>query len=144
MFNKSKVWAISLLLAAFAAGVAVGGGASAVLADHQGDRSAGSRHPETSFLEHLDRDLHLTPVQHDSVAAILKRYDEPMRQLWQAQRRGFDSLRVQVRADISRVLNDQQQVQFNRMNQHMDSLRAVREHAGPPRNREHGGVKRDR
>ncbi len=144
MFNKSKLWAISLLLASFAAGVAVGGGASAVLANHQGGRGSGSRHPETSFLEHLDRDLHLTLAQHDSVAAILRRYDEPMRQLWRAQRRGFDSLRVRVRADISQVLNDQQRAQFGRMNQRMDSSRAVREHAGPSRNREHRGATRDR
>jgi Spy/CpxP family protein refolding chaperone len=135
VFNKSKLWAISLLLASFAAGVAVGGVASAALADHQSGRSTGARHPETSFLEHLDRDLHLTPVQHDSVAAILKRYDEPMRQLWRAERRGFDSLRVQVRGDISRMLNDQQRAQFDRMNQRMDSLRAVREHGGQSRDR---------
>jgi Spy/CpxP family protein refolding chaperone len=136
VFNKSKLWAFTLLLAAFAAGVAVGGVASAVLAGRQGPRGpGGGRHPEVSFLEHLDRDLHLTPVQHDSVAAILKRYDEPMRQLWRAERRGFDSLRVQVRGDISRVLNDQQRVQFDRMNQRMDSLRAVREHGGASRDR---------
>ena len=135
MFNKSKLWAISLLVASFAAGVAVGGVASAALADRQGRRSAGGRHAETSFLGHLDRDLHLTPVQHDSVAAILKRYDEPMRQLWRAERRGFDSLRVQVRGDISRVLDDGQRVQFDRMNQRMDSLRAVREHGGASRDR---------
>ena len=144
MFNKSKLWAFSLLLASFAAGVAVGGVASAVLADHGGDRASGSRHPETSFLDHLDRDLRLTPVQHDSVAAILKRYDEPMRQLWRTERRGFDSLRVRVRTDISRVLDDSQRVRFDLMNQRMDSLRAAREHAEPSRNREHGGARRDR
>jgi len=135
VFNKSKLWAISLLLASFAAGVAVGGVASAALADHQRNRGSGGRHAETSFLGHLDRDLRLTPVQHDSVAAILKRYDEPMRQLWRAERRGFDSLRVQVRGDISRVLDDGQRVQFDRMNQRMDSLRAVREHGGASRDR---------
>jgi hypothetical protein len=135
VFNKSKLWAISLLLAAFAAGVAVGGVASAALADHQGGRSGGGRHAETSFLGHLDRDLHLTPVQHDSVAVILKRYDEPMRQLWRTERRGFDSLRVQVRGDISRVLDDGQRVQFDRLNQRMDSLRASREHGGTTRDR---------
>lgn len=135
MFNKSKLWAISLLLASFAAGVAVGGVASSVLTDHRADRGSGSRHAETSFLQHLDRDLQLTPAQHDSVATILKRYDEPMRQLWRTERRGFDSLRVQVRGDISRVLSDQQRVQFDRINQRMDSLRAVREHGGAPRDR---------
>ena len=135
MFNKSKLWAISLLVASFAAGVAVGGVASAALADHQGGRGSGGRHVETSFLEHLDRDLHLTPVQHDSVAVILKRYDEPMRQLWRTERRGFDSLRVQVRGDISRLLDDGQRIQFDQMNQRMDSLRAVREHGGASRDR---------
>jgi hypothetical protein len=135
VFNKSKLWAIGLLVASFAAGVAVGGVASTALGDHQGGRSSGGRHPEASFLERLDHDLTLTPVQHDSVAGILKRYDEPMRQLWRAERRGFDSLRVQVRGDISRVLNDQQRVIFDRMNQRMDSLRAVREHGGQSRDR---------
>jgi hypothetical protein len=133
VFNKSKLWAISLLVAAFAAGVAVGGVASSALVGRPPARDRSGRHAETSYLSRLSRDLQLSAPQHDSVAAILKRYDEPMRALWQAQRRGFDSLRVQVRSDIGRVLNEKQRTQFDRMNQRMDSLRAVREHGGTGR-----------
>jgi len=139
MFDQSKRWAIGLLVAAFAAGVAVGGAASATFGERDRDRDRLPRQSrsreEVSYLDRLDRDLQLRPAQRDSVAAILKRYDEPMRELWRQGRRQLDSMRLQVRSDIASVLDQRQRESFRLMNQRMDSLRTVRERGGPSRGR---------
>ncbi len=132
MFDKSKLWAIGLLVAAFAAGVAAGV-ASSAWGDRHHDNRRGRPRQEVSYLDRLDRDLKLTPVQRDSVAAILKRYDEPMRELWRRGRQQLDSMRLRVRTEIGTVLDHDQMEQFQVMNQRMDSLRTVRERGAPPR-----------
>lgn len=147
MFDKSKLWATGLLLASFAAGVAVGGVASATFGmgrswtavfgerPRDGDRDPrrGRSREEVSYLDRLDHDLTLRPAQRDSVAAILKHYDEPMRELWRRGRQQLDSMRLQVRSDIAAVLDEQQREQFRLMNQRVDSLRAMRERGGASR-----------
>ncbi len=137
MFDKSKLWAIGLLVAAFAAGVAVGV-ASTAWGERDRDHGRGRPRQEVSYLDRLDRNLKLTPVQRDSVAAILKRYDEPMREMWEtpamrSARQRLDSMRLRVRAEIGTVLDQDQRQQFQVMNQRMDSLRAVRERGGASR-----------
>lgn len=148
MFDKSKLWATGLLLAAFVAGAAVGstanavfgiGGPAVALFGERGRGGDGERRdrprPETSFLDRLDRELKLSPAQRDSVAGILKRYDEPMRELWRRGRQQLDSMRLQVRSDITAVLDERQREQFQVINQRMDSLRAERERGGASRER---------
>lgn|SRR5574341_1633575 len=139
MFDKSKLWAVGLLFAAFAAGVAVGGTASTMFGERDHDRNREPRPPrsrqETSYLDRLDRDLTLRPGQRDSVAAILKRYDEPMREIWRRERHQVDSMRLQVRTEIAALLDQRQREQFRLMNQRVDSLRTVRERGGASRGR---------
>lgn len=147
MFDRSKLWAIGLLLAAFAAGVALGAVATARFGagsgwttaardrDREREPSRGRSRQETSFLDRLDRHLQLSPAQRDSVAAILKRYDGPMRELWWRERHQLDSMRLQVRADVAALLDEQQREQFRLMNQRTDSLRAARERGGASRDR---------
>ncbi|MBI2401647.1 MAG: hypothetical protein HYW52_10015 [Gemmatimonadetes bacterium] len=139
MFDRSKLWAIGLLFAAFATGVGVGGAATAVFGERgrDGDRESRRGRPrqEVSYLDRLDRDLELTPKQRDSVAAILKRYDEPMRELWRRERHQVDSMRLQVRSQIAGLLDERQREQFQLMNQRVDSLRTVRERGGASRGR---------
>jgi hypothetical protein len=137
MFDKSKLWAVGLLLAAFAAGIAVGGAASATLGDRDRGRDARRNRPreEISYLDRLTRDLTLNPAQRDSVAAVLKRYDEPMRELWRRERQQVDSMRMEVRGQIAALLDPHQKEQYRLMNQRVDSLRAVRERGGAPRGR---------
>jgi Spy/CpxP family protein refolding chaperone len=132
MFDRSKLWATGLLVAAFAAGVAAGVASSAWGGPHRGDRR-GPPGQEASFLDRLDRDLKLSPAQRDSVSAILKRYDEPMRELWRRGRQQLDSMRLRVRTEIGTVLSPEQQARYQIMNQRMDSLRAVRERGGASR-----------
>lgn len=135
MFDRSKVWAIGLLVAAFAAGVAVGGVASAAFGERRGEHNRSQRREAVSFLDRLDRELQLRPTQRDSVDAILKRYDDPMRQIGMYARQRFDSMRLQVRGEIEKVLDERQRGQYQVMNQHMDSIRAVRERGGSSRDR---------
>jgi Spy/CpxP family protein refolding chaperone len=132
MFDRSKLWATGLLVAAFAAGVAAGVASNAWGGHRQGD-GRGRQRQATSYLDRLNRDLQLTPVQRDSVGAILKRYDEPMRELWRRGRQQLDSMRLRVRTEIGAVLNTEQRDRFQIMNQRMDSLRAVRERGGASR-----------
>jgi len=126
MFDKSKLWATGLLVAAFAAGVAAGVASTAWGDRHRDDRRGRPRE-QVSYLDRLARELQLSPPQRDSVSAILKRYDEPMRELWQRGRQQVDSMRLRVRTEIGTVLNPEQQARYHIMNQRMDSLRAVRE-----------------
>ena len=142
-----KLWATGLLLAAFAAGIGVGsvGGAALGLGrswradggERHGDRdrSPGRSRQETSYLDRLERELTLRPEQRDSVKAILKRYDEPMREIWRRERQQVDSMRAQVRTEIVSLLDERQQEKFKLMNQRVDSLRALREREGAPRGR---------
>jgi len=147
MFDKSKLWASGLLLAAFAAGVAVGSAANAVFGigsaatavfgerGRNRDRESRRDRPrqEVSYLDRLNRDLKLSAEQRDSVAAILKRYDEPMRELWRRERHQLDSMRLQVRSQIAGLLDERQREQFRLMNQRVDSLRTMRERGGASR-----------
>lgn len=147
MFDKPKLWATGLLLASFAAGVAVGSTANAVFGlgsswtavfgdrdrDRDQDFRRGRSRQEVSYLDRLDRDLKLSAEQRDSVAAILQRYDEPMREMWRRGRQQLDSIRIQVRSDIAAVLDERQREQFRLTNQRMDSLRTMRERGGASR-----------
>lgn len=132
MFDKSKLWATGLLVAAFAAGVAAGVASTAWGDRHEGDRR-GRQREQVGYLDRLNHDLQLSPAQRDSVSAILKRYDEPMRELWRRGRQQVDSMRLLVRTEIDAVLNPEQQARYQIMNQRLDSLRAVRERGGASR-----------
>jgi Spy/CpxP family protein refolding chaperone len=132
MFDKSKLWATGLLVAAFAAGVAAGVAGGAWGGRHPGD-GRGRPRQATSYLDRLNHDLQLNPAQKDSVSAILKRYDEPMRELWRRGRQQLDSMRLRVRTEIEAVLNAEQRDRYHVMNQRMDSLRAARERGGATR-----------
>lgn len=134
MFDKSKLWATGLLLAAFAAGVAAGV-ASSTWGDRNRDQRRGRPREQVSYLDRLDRELRLSPVQRDSVGAILKRYDEPMRELWRRGREQVDSMRLRVRTEIGSVLDPEQRDRYRLMNHRVDSLRAVRERGGVSRDR---------
>jgi hypothetical protein len=133
MFDRSRLWAFGLLVAVFAAGLAVGAVVTTAFKDRGDRHRPGRPREEISYLDRLDRELHLSSEQRDSVAAILRRYDQPMQDLWRAARQRLDSLRVKVRSDIASVLTPGQQEQFRLMNQRMDSLRAVRERGGSSR-----------
>lgn len=129
MLNKSRLWALALLVATFAAGAAVGGVVSAAL----GRPSEGmARERRPSYAERLQGELALTPAQRESVEVILDRRQAAMSELWRTVSPRFDSLRVQIRGEILSVLSPEQQTQFQALTARSDSARAARE-------REYGG-----
>jgi len=129
MVTKSQLWATSLLVGMFVAGVVVGIGV-----DNQwhggrpAERPQGDRQQrgERGFVATLTKELNLTDVQKDSVRTILRTYDPAFRAVMDGTRPKFDSLRALVHADIKGVLDKQQQEAFARWTVRMDSLTARR------------------
>ena len=117
MLNKSKAWAVGLLIAVaaagFAAGVAVQSWASR---RGRGDGYSG----------YLTRELGLSAAQHDSVAAILRRHRPEMHAIFMTIRPQIDSARVRVSDEIRRLLTPEQQAAYQRL---LDRDRAERARA---------------
>ena len=112
MLNRSRTWAVMLLAATFAAGAAVGAGGRALWV-----RYAAAVAPERPrgidrMMSDLDDELHLTPVQHDSVRAILQRHWTRMSAVWETVRPRFDSMRALMDSEVSRHLTPDQQVKY--------------------------------
>jgi Spy/CpxP family protein refolding chaperone len=102
-----------LLLVTFVLGIAVGAAA-------MGYRSRMPSSPPTRgrtawYLDHLKRNLDLTPVQQDSVKAVLDRYTPAMDSLMSEIRPRLDSVRTAMRADIARFLDPKQQKEYDAM-----------------------------
>ncbi|MGH7673431.1 MAG: periplasmic heavy metal sensor, partial [Gemmatimonadales bacterium] len=109
--NRSKLAALALLAAVFVAGGAAGWGAREST-DHRG-RGRG-RGPD-AMVNHLDRELDLSPAQRDSVRAIFARHHPEIEALWAQVRPRFDSIKARVRAEISGQLTADQQTRYQRL-----------------------------
>lgn len=111
--------AVMLLLATFILGGAAGAGLMAYA----------SRTPPPPqsraawYLDHLTRSLHLTPVQHDSVKAVLDRYAPAMDSLMSEIRPRLDTVRTAMRAEITRFLDPGQQKDYEAMRQRHEQER---------------------
>ena len=85
MLNRSKFWAVSLLLTVFVSGVAVGGPVWNTIYD-RGTPGGGRRggppesreHGRRSFAEHLQGDLNLSTAQRTAVDSILAESQDAM------------------------------------------------------------------
>lgn len=109
MLNKSKAWALGLLLAIATAGFA-GGAASTNWLGHRG----GSRE-SCSYSGTLQRELGLTEAQRDSVRAILVRHRPAMRALFEVVRPQIDSIRAVVHQEVAGVLTPAQRETYQRL-----------------------------
>jgi Spy/CpxP family protein refolding chaperone len=116
MFDKSKAWAVGLLIAVaiagFAAGLAVRGWTS--------HRGGGRGDGYTGF---LTRELGLTAAQHDSIAAILRRHRPEMHAIFLTIRPALDSARLRVNDEIGALLTPDQQAAYQKL---LDRDRAER------------------
>lgn len=104
-----------LLFATFVLGAAAG---AAVMA--YGARTPAS--PATQgraawYLDHLTKSLDLTPVQHDSVKAVIDRFTPAMDSLMSEIRPRLDTVRTAMRAEIARFLDPAQQKEYEAMRQ---------------------------
>ena len=99
-----------LLIATFALGAAAGAAAMAYRTRTPERRSAW-------YLDRLTRNLDLTPVQQDSVRAVLDRYTPAMESLMSEIRPRLDTVRTAMRAEIARFLDPRQQKEYEEMRQ---------------------------
>lgn len=116
-FNRSKLSAVVLLLMVFVAGAVAGWGLQA-----WGDSRGGSRRPRglEGTVNYLGRELTLTPVQRDSVRAVFERRKPAMDSLWATVHPRFDSLRAQIRVEISAQLTPAQQARYRELIEAME------------------------
>jgi Spy/CpxP family protein refolding chaperone len=118
MFNKSKAWAVGLLIAVAVAGFAAGAATQGWFA-HHGRGSDG-------YSGFLTRELKLTAAQHDTIAALLRRHRPEMHAIFLLIRPQMDSARSRVSDEIRRVLTPGQQAAYQKL---LDRDRAERARA---------------
>ena len=121
MPNRSKVLAVGLLAAVFAAG-AVSGWAIQAWADGRPGKPALRGSERTIHV--LAGELDLTPVQQDSVRAVFARYKGAMDNVWRDVRPRFDSVRALVRADVMTHLTPAQHSRYRELIAQKDEERA--------------------
>jgi hypothetical protein len=129
MLNRSKTWAIALLVATFAAGAIVGAGGRAVWARYAHATAPGRGRIDRMKAD-LDRELRLTGAARDSVHAVVDRHWSDIKAAWEAVRPRFDSMRAQMDSDITRQLTPEQQARYRDL---MAGYRHHREKAHPSR-----------
>ncbi len=118
MFNKSKAWAVGLLIAVAVAGFAAGAVTDSRLL-HRGRGADG-------YAGYLTRELQLTAPQRDTVVAIVRRHRSEMRAVYAQIRPQMDSVRARVADDIRRILTPEQQTKYQQL---LDRDRAERARA---------------
>jgi Spy/CpxP family protein refolding chaperone len=119
--TSSRSKASLLLAATLLGGLLLGAGAMAAFGRPDGPPRGGRR--SDWYLGHLQKELDLTPVQRDSVRAVLDRYGPRMDSLMQEIRPRLDTLRGAMRTEIERFLDQRQRNEFDKMRQHYDRER---------------------
>src|SRR5262245_8795520 len=126
MLNRSKMWAVTLLAAVFAAG-ALSGWAVQAAADRAPPRP---RRGPDAMVNHLTEELTLTPAQQESVRAVFTRHRGEMDAIWPTVRPRMDSLRAVRHGEILGQLTEEQRARFEAMDEHRhrsDSTRRATE-----------------
>ncbi len=108
-----NIWkAVALLMVTFAGGVLTG---RALGARPVTDAEAGGpmhEHGPEGFVSFLSDSLGLSPVQQDSVRAVLERYRPAMDSVWHEMEPRFETLRSTIRSEIRSQLTPDQQPKF--------------------------------
>jgi hypothetical protein len=112
MLNRSTTWALVFLVATFAAGIAVGAGGRALWVSHASAASPERGRGLDRMMDELTEELRLTPVQRDSVRAIVQRHRTRMTAVWETVRPRFDSMRAQMDSEVALQLTPDQQVKY--------------------------------
>ena len=120
--------AAALLLATFVLGAAAG---AAVMAYATHPASPPGKGRSAWYLDHLTRNLDLTPVQQDSVKAVLDRYTPAMDSLMSEIRPRLDTVRTAMRSEIARFLDPRQQKEYDEMRQKHERERKAGRSNGP-------------
>jgi Spy/CpxP family protein refolding chaperone len=119
--TRSTRSAVLLLLAAFVLGAAAGVAGAALFGPGDGQRP---RRPDPErYQKRLTHDLTLTREQQDSVHAILGLHKAALDSAWTESEARIETLRTEIRSEISRQLTPGQKRKYDTMNQRTDSLR---------------------
>lgn len=129
--TKSTRTAALSLLAAFLLGAVAGGGVLAL--SHRPPDRGGRTEGSSGYLAGLSKSLDLTTTQRDSVAAILNRYEPTMDSIWQDFRPKFETIRAQLRSDISAQLTPDQQRRYAEMLERRNAGRRHKDSSNAPR-----------
>ena len=129
MLNRSKLAAVTLLAAVFLAGGLAGWGGRAVA--ERGDHGEGPRRrgPD-AVVAYLSKELDLTPVQRDSVRAIITRHRPETDSLWAQVRPRFDAIKARMRSEIDAVLTPEQRARHQQLIDKAEHHRKEREDSG--------------
>jgi Spy/CpxP family protein refolding chaperone len=130
MLNRTKLYAVVLLIAVFAAGIAIGAGVSAAASERGGHGDGSQPRRQEGYADRLERELQLTTAQRDTVDHILNRYQDSMNIVWHAMRPRMDSIRAAVRFDIMNALDSTQQAAYRDFIHRTDSARTSRSREG--------------
>jgi Spy/CpxP family protein refolding chaperone len=109
-----------LLFATFVLGIAAG---AAVMAYASHPAPPPPRGRAAWYLQHLTHNLKLTPVQQDSIKAVLDRYTPAMDSLMSEIRPRLDTVRAAMRTEITRFLDPRQQKEYEEMRQNHERER---------------------
>jgi hypothetical protein len=112
MLNRSTTRAAALLVATFAAGVAVGVGGRALWVRYASAAPPERAHGVERLMGEVNGALRLTPLQRDSVHAILQRHYTRMSEAWETVRPRFDAMRAAMDSEVTRQLTPEQQATY--------------------------------
>lgn len=113
MFNRSKAWALGLLATTFLVGLLAGAGTERLLEGREQSRRGSRSRP--GYVERLTTELNLSPIQQDSVRAILERTRPAMEGIWRSVRPSYDSLRAVMQQEIAAVLDPAQRERYQEL-----------------------------
>ncbi len=118
----SSTWkaGLLLLLAALAGG-AIGSAITVGSLDRHGGRER--RHGAEWYVELLQHDLDLTPAQHDSVQAILRRHGNDLDSARSALAARLDQMRDTIRAEGRTQLTPSQLARYAELTARLDAER---------------------
>ena len=120
----TSTWkAVALLALAAGAGGVVG---SAVTARVVHREREGRGHGYGWYVDLLDRELHLSDAQRDSVRAILQRREGSMDSILAEMRPRIDAARTVIRGEIALQLTPGQQERYRQLTARLDAERQTR------------------
>lgn len=118
---QTGTWkAVGMLALAAAAGGVVG---SAITANASREERGGRGHGPTWYIDLLDKELKLSPVQRDSVRAILDRREGSMDSILAEMRPRIEAARQVIRSEISGQLTPEQQEKYRQLTAKLDAER---------------------
>ncbi len=122
--SSTRRTAVLLVAVAFVAGALIGFAGGRVYSIyrlmHRGPRTEFQR---DRILNHLNRELNLTPQQHDQIAAIMERHHKRMQEISEGVRPQMHQEIEGANREIEAVLTPEQRKKYEDMRMRMDKFR---------------------